>query len=210
MTASSEYGRFTGWADTILAADDPVDTGLVRDGVVNSLLHGYDQAFQTRCNWSARAAAQATAFPTLSTATWRALPHALGTFPVTLRADGTSPILVVRLGLVRSVGSGTVRVRVAWRADDATPFGRRVPPAIGDLNAAEFSLSGTSAGAWVGSASLTLSSLLRSTLPTTRASDSAAGSSEVVLTRIDAFAKLDSGASGTPSVCAFLAREYVG
>jgi hypothetical protein len=125
MSTSIHNGRVQ-FADSLYGTDnDPADVTILRDGVVNGLLHCADSYAQVRVNfvhpdYSTFAAAAAYEYnQTVDTtptpnAWYRMEGSPFGEWPLTLHDDGTPYVLRVRVGGASSGGAatGTITFRV--------------------------------------------------------------------------------------------------
>lgn len=104
------------------AADDPMDTVMMRDGVAHGLLHAADSMAQVRVNYhpiAAGVAVDSDSFETIETSPapttgqWYRVGGApFGPWPLTLRADGSGYKLRIRIGGALSSGTDTATFRV--------------------------------------------------------------------------------------------------
>lgn len=110
------------------AANDPLDTAIVRDGIANGLLHCADECGQVRVNYMPIAAAVENGQKTFETIessptvdTWYSVGAApFGEWPLTLRWDAVPYLLRLRVGVAASASNSdklTLRVVIAPYGD---------------------------------------------------------------------------------------------
>ena len=142
MAASSIHeGIVLFRSDVYGAADDPMDTVLMRDGVANGLLHAMDSMAQCRVNWVGYQPGGSRfdySIPirrqtSLLDGTWVNLRGSpFGVWPITLKSDGSPYKLRIRA----AVSS----------AKDVDPFAITVAPAVSVTQAFRFVLAPLDAG----------------------------------------------------------------
>ncbi len=92
-------------------AKDPADTVIMRDGVLNGLLHLADEYAQIRCNWCAVSSPPNQGYRGITSGFTADRWYRLGEFgkwPIQLRADGTPYKIRVRLAGMTN-GTGTAK-----------------------------------------------------------------------------------------------------
>lgn len=95
-----------------LAEFDGIEVATVRDIIVNNLLHAADQNGQVRVNWTSETGAyyEVGTAPYDANATWVRVCN-LGQFPLSIRHDGKSYYMRVRVGMSSSDGR-TINTRL--------------------------------------------------------------------------------------------------
>lgn len=115
------------------AANDPMDTAIMRDGVANGLLHAADSMGQVRVNYfpiDSGFANNVDDFETTDTLVvgqWSRIGGSpFATWPITLRSDGTPYVLRVRIfgAVSATVATATFAVVVAPLTDSALELER--------------------------------------------------------------------------------------
>jgi len=83
------------------AAGDPMDTVLMRDGVMNGLLHLADEFAQIRCNWAAQTVPIKNGYRTTTTSAvadeWYRIGE-VARWPIQFRANGNPYKVRIRIG----------------------------------------------------------------------------------------------------------------
>lgn len=115
---TSVHGGFILSPSTKLVEYDGVSAYMVRDVVVNNLLHTADQAGQVRVNWSSEVGVfYEVGNAPIDTDATLVRVASLGYFPLTIRHDGQSYYVRTRIGLASADGS-TIEARLvmqSWR-----------------------------------------------------------------------------------------------
>lgn len=124
--STSIHGGLVRFASSLYgAADDPVCGGIMRDGVANGLLHMSDAAGMVRVNAHARGddgfAVDSTVPDVIPPEAWYLMDGSpFGSWPLTIRGNGTPWRLRIRLGGYNPDGyTFTVRVVIAPSLSEA-------------------------------------------------------------------------------------------
>ena len=216
-TTSEHGGYIRGIVAASSAATYPLDTAMVRDGLINNLAHLCDSDGQVLINvtrvtaaWEYPVEAPTAFFGRMSTVPAFEVP-------TRVRHDGASQHIVVQLRCSIS-SAGTAHFRVVFRARNAAVHALPPDPALGATWVADVSTTSTtgadldpsplywSAGQvatrWLGSITSHLD------LPSTDGyADAAVG--EVMVGTLEIWAK-SSVKTALPRVHSIMAREYIG
>lgn len=211
MTASSEYAvwrRFD--VANSFTADKPIDTGLVRDCLVNNALHMYDSSTQQLVNWSVPVGGSVLAPETPGTDFTPIV--SFGPFPLRIKSDQTTTRIVVRLGVSTTSGTAEFLVGIVHRGSEPTrdsesPFIPQVGDGAQTFQTTSTTLTWTNPTTYVLYTTPADQPFEVTTDKTT--SDTQQVQSSVPLYSLVIHGRQESG-GGTPQLGAVYAREFVG
>lgn len=211
--ASSTQAGIVRFAAADLAANDPLHTDLVRDGIADTLLHLDDEDAQCRVSWVTESTAKfrTTGTPAVADTWYPICPF--GPFPVALRGDGTPFALVVRIAGSSDAQTFAVKFRAVLSTLRDAPSGALIGGAhtlttattVTNMTAAWLAPASTNLVAF--SAEQALSAMSRYATLTALAGISA--SVEIPAVYLHIYGSTANTAS-TPQLCGVYAREYVG
>lgn len=204
----SEHAGFIRGFDSLLVSAGPVDTGLVRDAVVNNVDHLIDESTQLRVHW-VRSSEQDPLIPA-SSSTAYSLAAIFGPFPVALMPDGQAARIVVRLaGRVSAVGTATWRIAfLPFGPASAAPPATTVSDSVAEVDTSSTSVAWLDPTPQVLTLERELVDVCRRTIPS-NVNAMTPGNAEWTLMQCEVWAKVSS-AGRDAELHGLYVREYVG